>query len=59
MCLDETLQAQAMTITMATRELNIASVKSCDVSGLSYMITWMKGAFPLKINKDNASDGMV
>ena len=59
MCLDETLEAQAMSISMATRELNIASVKSCDISGLSYMVTWMKKAFPLKISGEDHSDDMV
>ena len=59
LCSDETLQAQAMSISMTTRELRIATVKSCDVTGLSYIITWLKGAFPLKSPGVNQSDDLV
>ena len=57
--MDETLEAQALSITMVTRELKIASVKSCDVNGLSYMIKWMKEAFPLKTCGEDLSDDLV
>ena len=57
--MDETLEAQALSITMATRELKITSVKSCDVNGLSYMIKWMRDAFPVKAGRDNKSDDLV
>jgi hypothetical protein len=42
LCQEETLQAQALSVTLVTKELKVPSPQTCTVDHVSQVLTWIK-----------------